>query len=134
MEGNDKELGLSIARLRLSQDLKQSELAYEAGVSHRTLQRLEAGEAVRSDGLLRVIHTLGRSEAVMAALDSPTLSPYEQLSSQGLSIGELTKQTVGSDSGRKRRRVRRSRTTEAAVSATATTTGKATIQWPEDKQ
>ncbi|WP_366057962.1 helix-turn-helix transcriptional regulator, partial [Oceanicoccus sp.] len=41
--------------MRITKKLKQSELAYEAGVSERTLQRLEAGDIIKSDGLLKVV-------------------------------------------------------------------------------
>ena len=119
-------LGEHIARLRLSREMKQTELAYEAGVSHRTLQRLEAGEAVRSDGLLRVIRTLGRLDAVMAALDAQALSPYELLANEGLSVGELRPESSLARGDRKRRRVRRAKSPAPADGAS--------LQWPEDTE
>lgn len=119
-------LGDHIARLRLSREMKQTELAYEAGVSHRTLQRLEAGEAVRSDGLLRVIRTLGRLDAVMAALDAQALSPYELLANEGLSVGELRPEASLARGDRKRRRVRRAKSPTPADGAS--------LQWPEDTE
>jgi transcriptional regulator with XRE-family HTH domain len=71
------QLGKKIARLRIDSNLKQSELAYESGISERTLQRIEAGEVVKSDGLLKVISHLGRLEQILTALDTPSFSPYE---------------------------------------------------------
>ena len=119
-------LGEHIARLRLSRDMKQTELAYEAGVSHRTLQRLEAGEAVRSDGLLRVIRTLGRLDSVMAALDTQALSPYELLAGEGLAVEDLKTQATQTGPDKKRRRVRRAKSPAPADGAS--------LQWPEDAQ
>ena len=49
------ELGSRIARLRLERNLKQAELAAQAGIGKRTLERMEAG------GPTELIH-LGRSE------------------------------------------------------------------------
>jgi transcriptional regulator with XRE-family HTH domain len=72
-----EELGERITRLRIGKNLKQSELAYEAGISERTLQRIEAGEVVKSDGLLKVIAYLGRLDELLEALNTPDLSPYE---------------------------------------------------------
>jgi transcriptional regulator with XRE-family HTH domain len=125
MSEENRELGARIARLRLSRDMKQAELAYEAGVSHRTLQRLEAGEAIRSDGLLRIIGCLGRLDAVMASLDTETLSPYELLASQGLSVSGLKQQNATVDAPRRRQRVRRPKRSAQP--------GGAWLQWPEDE-
>ena len=52
-----KELGQRIARLRLERNLSQAQLAEQAGISKRTLERLEAGAAATQ--LKR-----GRAEAI----------------------------------------------------------------------
>jgi transcriptional regulator with XRE-family HTH domain len=135
------QLGNRVAALRIARQLKQTELAYEAGVSHRTLQRLEAGEVVKSDGLIKVIKCLDRLEGVMAALDSAAFSPFEMLSKTGLSLSQLDKQaadTAVSHTGK--RRVRRAG--EAAKSGAGSAQGveesapgkKVSVQWPEDQQ
>ncbi len=136
-------LGQQIAELRIAARLKQTELAYEAGVSHRTLQRLEAGEAVNSAGLMKVIKCLGRLEVVLAALDSPGFSPYEKLAEAGLKVSQLKQQrpaTVLAGEDRAgpgvsaKRRVRRSR---AVVSQSDQSAERAVtavkVQWPEDQ-
>ena len=128
-------LGKRIAALRIARQLKQTELAYEAGVSHRTLQRLESGEPVKSDGLLKVIRCLGRLESVLGALDDVGFSPYERLADAGLKVSELRKQGAGSRDSKPpsgRRRVRRSRG-EAQPSDTTVTHKTVTVQWPEDQ-
>jgi|GEM_PF-1698048 len=137
-------LGKQIAELRIARQLKQIELAYEAGVSHRTLQRLEAGEAVKSDGLIKVIKCLGRLENVLAALDSPGFSPYEKLAEAGLKVSQLKQQRpvavpagdsrAGSGVSAYKRRVRRSRAvaspSDASDNRAATVVQ---VQWPEDQ-
>ena len=107
-------LGDKIARLRLARNLKQAELAYEAGISQRTLQRIEAGEVVKSDGLLRVIAYLDRLEEMLLSLDTPSLSPYE-----------LATRSPASAVPTRRRRVKRKK---AAPEPTLTNR-----VWPEDQ-
>jgi transcriptional regulator with XRE-family HTH domain len=138
-------LGQRIAQLRIARQLKQTELAYEAGVSHRTLQRLEAGEAIKSDGLLQVIECLGRLDTVLAALESQGYSPYEKLAEAGLKVSELKPQRPGpaaSPSARggampakaHKRRVRRARAQRSRDEKPAERIkGTVRVQWPEDQ-
>ena len=140
---NDEELlglGRRVADLRIAQGWKQTELAYEAGVSHRTLQRLEAGQAVRSDVLLRVLKCLGRLDGVLAALAPAGQSPYEQLADAGLKLADLGRQDVrpgadepaGAATGpSRRRRVRRSSHSEDDRAGEVRAPR---VQWPEDQQ
>lgn len=116
LEHDLRTLGEKITRLRIARDLKQSELAYEAGISERTLQRMEAGEVVKSDGLLKVIAYLGKLDAMLGAIDTPAFSPYELANSA----------TRGGAPPRSR--VRRSR---KQAPAKDNTTEK--VLWPEDK-
>jgi transcriptional regulator with XRE-family HTH domain len=133
-------LGARIAGLRIARRLKQAELAYEAGVSHRTLQRLEAGEVVRSDGLSRVLKCLGCWDAVLHALQPEVFSPYARLADAGLKVSDLEKQHKASAPGVaapasavRKRRVRRSSKDRAG---TERVPGRrvVTVQWPEDRQ
>lgn len=134
-----RELGKQVAELRLARELKQTELAYEAGVSHRTLQRLEAGEVVKSDGLLKVIKCLGRLDIVMDALDSSGFSPYEKLADAGLKLSQLDRQrSEPHQSARseiksrvRKRRVRRPAGVEPESGRGAKSVQ---VQWPEDQQ
>lgn len=135
-------LGQHIAELRIMRQLKQAELAYEAGVSHRTLQRLEAGEPVKSDGLMQVIKCLGRLDAVLGALALQGFSPYEKLAEAGLKVSQLKPQRQGAtpagvsepDAPVHKRRVRRARTqARSAAAAAGRAEGTVTVQWPEDQ-
>ena len=146
MSGFDlKALGKKIAELRIARQLKQTELAYEAGVSHRTLQRLEAGEVVKSDGLLKVIKCLDRLEVMMAALDSSGFSPYEMLADAGLKVSQLDRQrsAPGQPAQREVKPARRKRRVRRAAGAGAepepgqssSDSDKSVhMQWPEDQQ
>jgi transcriptional regulator with XRE-family HTH domain len=53
------DLGARLAHLRLQRNLTQEELAHEAGVSKRTVIRLESGESTQLTNLIRVVRALG---------------------------------------------------------------------------
>ncbi len=78
------EIGSRIERLRLERNITQAELAREAGISRRTLVRLEQGEdGVSAATLLRVLRALGLLEHVDQLVPDALPSPIEQLRSQG---------------------------------------------------
>ena len=100
IEKHLEDLGQRVAQLRYRQQLKQSELARDAGVSLRTLQRLEAGDIVKTDVLLKVLARLGRLDELLGALAPPELSPYEQLAQAGLKPADLGKRKAARVLGR----------------------------------
>ncbi len=73
------ELGDRLARQRLQRNLTQAELAREAGISKRTLVRLESGESSQMTNLLRVLRALGLLGNLDALLPTPVTSPIAQL-------------------------------------------------------
>jgi len=77
------ELGERLARMRLEQELRQSELAARAGIGQATLQRLENGQEVRLSTLIRVLRALGLLDALDALVREPGPSPLELLKLQG---------------------------------------------------
>ncbi len=77
------EIGGRLARTRLERNLSQEQLALEAGVSKATVERLEAGEAVKSTSLIRVLRALGLLEALDRLIPEPLPSPIERLRLQG---------------------------------------------------
>lgn len=78
------ELGTRLAAARLARNLTQAALADEAGVSKRTVERLESGEvAARLSGLIRVCRALGLGDRLDTWLPAPTPSPLEQLERAG---------------------------------------------------
>jgi len=133
IESTLRNLGSRITRLRIARNLKQSELAYEAGISERTLQRMEAGEVVRTDGLLKVITYLDRLDALLDAIDSPSLSPYELATRPGK--GSLRRDADGAanGTGARRMRVRTSKKDHSADKPTTTSHSPGKITWPEDQ-
>ena len=143
-------LGARVAQLRFSKRMKQSELAYEAGVSLRTLQRLEAGQIVRSDVLLKVTARLGALDDMLTALETSEFSPYDMLTNAGISPAQLQDRptvplkgddqnevsAIGARTGKARhkRRVRHAVSGEAVSGKSSReSTQAATVQWPEDQ-
>lgn len=77
------ELGRRLARTRLERNLSQQQLAHEAGVSKATIERLEAGEPIKSTSLVRALRALGLLDALDRLIPEPLPSPVERLRLQG---------------------------------------------------
>lgn len=80
-----QELGQRLAQLRLNRNLMQDALAAEAGLSLRTLTRIEAGEPSQTVNVLRVLRVLGLLENMEAMVPPPPVSPLQQLQLHGKS-------------------------------------------------
>lgn len=79
-----KLIGERLARLRLGQNLTQEQVAEEAGLGLRTVQRLELGAtATRLTSLLRVCRVLGLVEGFEGLLPEEAVSPMELLKLKG---------------------------------------------------
>jgi transcriptional regulator with XRE-family HTH domain len=78
------ELGDRLAKIRLDRNLTQAELAAQAGVSKRTVERLEAGAvATQLSGFIRVCRVLGVIERFELLVPEPVPSPMAQLKLAG---------------------------------------------------
>ena len=73
------ELGSRLGRLRLQRNLTQAQLAHTAGVSKRTLIRLEHGDSSQATYFIRVIRALGLLGNLDALVPPPLVSPLGQL-------------------------------------------------------
>ncbi len=79
-----QELGTRLTAERLRQNLTQAALAEEAGVSKRTVERLESGKvAAQLSGFIRVCRALGLVERFEMLVPQPTISPMTQLKLRG---------------------------------------------------
>ncbi|HVR35539.1 MAG TPA: helix-turn-helix domain-containing protein [Methylomirabilota bacterium] len=79
-----EELGGRLAGARLGRNLTQAALADQAGVSKRTVERLEAGAvATQLSGFLRVCRTLGLLERFESLIPEAAVSPMAQLKQAG---------------------------------------------------
>ncbi len=78
-----EELGVRLASARLARNLTQAALADRAGVSKRTLERLESGAvATQLSSFLRVCRVLGLVEHFESLVPEVAASPMEQLKRQ----------------------------------------------------
>ena len=76
-------MGRRIAKLRLARNVTQAALARDAGISSRTLRRLEAGLPSGLDSFLRVALALGVGDAIAAAVPSSDIRPIERVAARG---------------------------------------------------
>lgn len=78
------ELGARLVGARLARNLTQAALAESAGVSKRTLERLESGEvATQLSGFVRVCRALELLDRFELLVPEPVPSPLAQLKLQG---------------------------------------------------
>jgi transcriptional regulator with XRE-family HTH domain len=74
-----------LENIRLSRNITQAQLAEKAGVSLRTIGRLEKGQGVSVDTFVRVMMALGIQQNLEALLPDPTVRPVERV---GIGGGE----------------------------------------------
>jgi transcriptional regulator with XRE-family HTH domain len=78
-----RELGERLGRCRIDAALTQAQLAEEAGISKRTVERVEAGRSIDFVMLLRVLRVLKRLEVLDQLIPDLPQSPLVLLKGQG---------------------------------------------------
>lgn len=78
-----KIVGERISRQRLQRNLTQADLAAAAGVSKRTIERLEAGDSSQFSNFIRILRALELLDGLDVLVPEPTPSPIAQLKLQG---------------------------------------------------
>ena len=73
-----KDLGARLARTRLSRNISQEDLAEKAGITRRTLSRLETGQGATLDTMVRVLRGLGLESHLEALLPNPDIQPIHR--------------------------------------------------------
>jgi transcriptional regulator with XRE-family HTH domain len=76
-------VGSRLAAVRLKRNLTQAALGREAGVSRRTIVRLEQGEGAELKLLVRVLRALQLLEGFLAGIPPDEPSPMALLRAQG---------------------------------------------------
>ena len=92
-----KELGDRLSRYRLNRNLTQDLLAKEAGVSKRTLIRIEGGQSVSIDNLIRVLRAQNLLGNLDALVPAPPASPIQQAKLHGKRRRRASKSSKPSD-------------------------------------
>lgn len=77
------ELGERVAKVRLERNLTQAEFAERAGISKRTIERLEAGDSVQLLSLIRLFRALDLLPRFEALIPEPVPSPIAQWKLRG---------------------------------------------------
>jgi putative transcriptional regulator len=76
------EVGDRLAQHRLQRNLTQAQLAREAGISKRTLIRVENGDSSQLTNLIRLVRALGLLDGFDAFVPPAIPSPIEQMRSR----------------------------------------------------
>ena len=74
-----QEIAEALYRNRLDRGLTQAALAVEAGVSKRTVERIESGHSAQLSSFIRILRALGLLGQLDALIPPPIESPIEQL-------------------------------------------------------
>jgi transcriptional regulator with XRE-family HTH domain len=77
------DIGHRLGRRRVELELTQADLAGEAGVSKRTVERAEAGESVQTVNLIRILRVMDLLEALDAAIPEAGPRPMDLLKLRG---------------------------------------------------
>lgn len=77
------ELGQRLARRRLDRNVTQEEVAVEAGVSRRSVSKIENGHVVDTRVLVRVLRALDLLGALETLAPKPEASPVALLEARG---------------------------------------------------
>ncbi len=78
-----EQLGERLLQYRLNRNMTQAVLAKEAGVSERTINRVEHGHSTQLSNLIRLLRSLGLLGNMDALVPEPAMSPIQQMKLQG---------------------------------------------------
>lgn len=78
-----REVGNRLVKRRLELNLTQAQVAEEAGIGKRTLERIEAGASTQLTNFLRLLRALDLYDRLDLLLPSPAPSPITLLELQG---------------------------------------------------
>lgn len=78
-----EELGKRVARQRIDRQLTQAALAVEAGLSKRTVERVEAGAGVQLVSLVRILRVLDLVDGLNGLVPEAVPRPLELLRMKG---------------------------------------------------
>ena len=85
------ELGKRLARQRLDRRITQEELAREAGVSKRTVERIETGASAQMSSIIRILRVLDLLPGLEQLIPEPPARPLDLLKMQGKARKRATK-------------------------------------------
>jgi putative transcriptional regulator len=72
-----EEIGRRLRRVRLNRNVTQADLAKQAGIGRRTLQKAEDGQVTTLETLVAILRGLGSLSQLDQFLPEPPLSPVQ---------------------------------------------------------
>jgi transcriptional regulator with XRE-family HTH domain len=78
-EAIERDLCRKLEGIRLLKNISQEKLARSAGVSRRTISRMENGAGVSLDTFIRVMLALNLADQLIAVLPDSTIRPIERV-------------------------------------------------------
>jgi transcriptional regulator with XRE-family HTH domain len=78
-----KEIGRRLARRRMDQGHTQADLAEQAGVSKRTVERIESGHSSQMSSMIRILRVLGWLAGIDQLFPETGPSPMDLLRMKG---------------------------------------------------
>lgn len=78
-EQTEQRLCKRLESVRLMKNISQAKLAEEAGVSRRTVSRMENGKGVSLDTFIRVMQALGLTDQLEALIPSSDVRPVDRI-------------------------------------------------------
>ncbi|HSO19997.1 MAG TPA: helix-turn-helix domain-containing protein [Desulfosarcina sp.] len=92
------ELGRRLAQRRINSLLTQADLAREAGVSKRTVERIEAGASAQMASLIRIFRVLDLMPALYAFIPQAGPRPMDLVKAGGKNRKRVSPASKGSGS------------------------------------
>jgi transcriptional regulator with XRE-family HTH domain len=77
------EIGSRIARYRIDRQVTQAELAEQAGVSKRTVERVESGASAQFSTIIRILRVLDLLQGLEHLVPEPAPRPLDLLKHKG---------------------------------------------------
>jgi len=78
-----QELGGRLRARRFGEKLSQADLAKNAGVSKRTVERIESGKSIQLSNLIRILRPLGLLDRLDIAIPESTERPMDLIKLKG---------------------------------------------------
>lgn len=85
------ELGARIAQRRLELQLTQADLAEQAGVAKRTVERIEAGASAQMSSMIRILRVLDGLPGLERMIPAAVPRPMDLLKRQGKARQRVSK-------------------------------------------
>lgn len=84
-EAIERDICKKLERIRLLKNISQAKLAEAAGISRRTISRMENGGGISLDTFIRVMQVLNLTDHLTAMLPNSEIRPIERVGRKGKS-------------------------------------------------